>query len=306
MSLPSTNTGLRGYLKPFQSELYFKKKAPGAQKYQVLRPALNYVASLTMVEAETSASEQCSISYWTGLLIGTPCPQGGAVGAVTNGYGIWIQDLRDEPDPVSHPNESTLLEANSTAIRIEGKGNYGRIQWAPSPTELKANPSALPSSAYRPSSGVLEFGAGTGTIVAVQTASGVNLNVGGSSGNAVCNAGGFRIGGAAAVAGHYLRGNSTNYVDGVIQVGDLPVANATTGGILSAVEQDIKGDKHFKDAVGVEKDFGVSQNSYFVGSVSFGGAIYPDSSGVPAASGTFTTADGKTVTVVKGIIKSIA
>ena len=42
---------------------------------------------------------------------------------------------------------------------------------------------------------------------------------------------GFKINGSAAVAGHYLRGNSAGYVDGAIQAGDLPtsipVATAT-------------------------------------------------------------------------------
>jgi len=57
----------------------------------------------------------------------------------------------------------------------------------------------------------------------------------------------------------------------------------------------------------VEKNLGVSQNLYVVGSLSVYGQIYPDDSGNPGVSGTFTTADtpAKTVTVTKGIITSI-
>ena len=40
---------------------------------------------------------------------------------------------------------------------------------------------------------------------------------------------GFKIGNASAVSGHFLRGNGTNYVDGTIQLSDLP-AVTTAGG----------------------------------------------------------------------------
>ena len=86
---------------------------------------------------------------------------------MTNGYGIWIQDLIDEGKTSS---TATLLKDNAAAIKIDGTGNYGRIRWTTAEiTEV---------------SGVLEFAAQSG----VQTASGKDFTVGGSAANAYCNA----------------------------------------------------------------------------------------------------------------------
>ncbi len=70
----------------------------------------------------------------------------------------------------------------------------------------------------------------------MQTASGVPFNVGGSSGNAICNAGGYRVGGAAP-SGNYLRGNGTNFVSSPIQAADVPDLDASkiTTGVFSTL-----------------------------------------------------------------------
>ncbi len=100
----------------------------------------------------------------------------------------------------------------------------------------------------------------------MQTASGVPFNVGGSGGNAICNAGGYRVGGAAP-SGNYLRGNGTNFVSSPIQAADvpnldaskittgvmdaarLPVASASASGIVNTSGQTFAGLKTFQDGV---------------------------------------------------------
>jgi hypothetical protein len=105
---------IRGEMKPFQSELYFKPKGAGAD-YQVILPTWNYVASL----AEVSSS--CSIKEWNGVVIGQPCWNGGSANKVMTGYGIHIETLDDS----SH----TLVASNAAAIKIDGLNEYGRILW---------------------------------------------------------------------------------------------------------------------------------------------------------------------------------
>ncbi len=127
------------------------------------------MASLFKVDAS------CTITKWAGFVVGVPCPEGGAANKVTNGYGVWVKDLDDPP---AH----TLVAVNAAAIKIDGLNQYGRILWTG-------------CSAYCPISGVLELQATT----AVQTASGVPFNVGGSGGNANCNAGSYSIGGTQVI-----------------------------------------------------------------------------------------------------------
>ncbi len=152
---------------------------------------------------------------------------------MTTGYGVWIENLADN-DTV--PNQNTLVESNAAAIKIDGLDNYGRIQWTNTSIYEVSN-GANPRS----STGVLEFSATT----AVQTKSGVSFNVGGSAGSAICNARGFRIGGAAA-SGNYLRGNGTNFVSSPIQAADVPDLDAskiTTGVLATARIPDLDASK---------------------------------------------------------------
>ncbi|MBI4463164.1 MAG: hypothetical protein HY647_00535 [Acidobacteria bacterium] len=133
MNLPSSDTEIRGDMKPFQSELFFGAKASGVQDYSVVRPTLNYVASLTAVDSS------CTITTWAGYMVDSPCEVCGAANKVVNGYGVWVQDLDDAP---TH----TLVATNAAAIKIDGLNEYGRILWTN-------------CSAYCPSSGVLQFDA---------------------------------------------------------------------------------------------------------------------------------------------------
>ena len=145
----------------------------------------------------------------------------GAASAVTTGYGIWVNDLQDPAN--------TLVKANAAAIKISGFNEYSRILWTG-------------CSAYCPSSGVLELQADT----AVQTAPNVKFNVGGSGGNANCNAGGYQVAGAAP-SGQYLRGNGTKAVFNTIQPNDLPDASASQRGAVNTTAQTLAGFKTFQD-----------------------------------------------------------
>ncbi len=209
MNLPAGDPNIRGQMKPFQSELRLKAKAPGAANYNVVAPTLNYVASLFAVDPT------CTIKNWAGYYVDSPCSECGAPNAVETGYGIWVADLKDSPTP-------TLVAANAAAIKIDGKDEYGRIFWG--------STSGPRSSVYCPSSGnfgVLEFHATT----AVQTASGVPFN----GGSYINTPTGYRVGGAAA-SGNYLRGDGTNFVSGAIQAADVPNLDASkiTSGVLDA------------------------------------------------------------------------
>jgi len=166
-NVPYADVNIRGQMKPFQSELYFK--SPVGKNYHVHEPAVNYRASLTRVEPSLT------IQQWAGVAIDSPCPEWGSANAVKSGYGVWVQDL-EEP---TH----TLAAANTAAIKLDGFNEYGRILWEGGP------------SVYCPSPGVLELKAGT----AVQTASGVRFNVGGNDGNANCSAGSYSVGGTEVI-----------------------------------------------------------------------------------------------------------
>ncbi len=216
MNLPPTDTEIRGQMKPFQSELRFEAATGPSPtpRYEVVGPAQNYVGALFKVHSS------CTITQWAGYVVGVPCPEGGAADKVTTGYGVWVKNL-DDP---AH----TLVKAKAAAIKLDGLEEYGRILWTN-------------CSAYCPISGVLELHATT----AVQTASGVPFNVGGSGGNAICNAGGYRVGGAAP-SGNYLRGNGTNFVSSAIQAADVPNLDAskiTTGVLATARIPDLDASK---------------------------------------------------------------
>ena len=69
MSLPSGDPNIRGTMKPFQSELYFEKPAPGGPSYTIggQGAAYNYVASLTECDPGVAITSQ-----WAGLYVGQP------------------------------------------------------------------------------------------------------------------------------------------------------------------------------------------------------------------------------------------
>ena len=67
MNLPSGDHEIRGSMKPFQSELHFKRKTIGGQDYIVKKDTFNYVASLELV------APSCSVeNHWAGFLAGSP------------------------------------------------------------------------------------------------------------------------------------------------------------------------------------------------------------------------------------------
>lgn len=126
---------------------------------------------------------------------------------------------------------------------------------------------------------------------------------------------GFRIGGAAPDT-HYLRGNGTNYVDVAIStlVADFPDATPTQNGKVNTGTQSFAGTKTFTGSVGIGVDLGVTRDLFVERNLAVTSSIYTPGSmdavsykvnGATGADGTFITADGKTVTVVKGIITSI-
>ena len=142
-----------------------------------------------------------SVGKWYGLVVAPPGPNKyndppheADPGTIRTGYGVFIQNLGED--------STILASGNAAAIKIDGLGNYGRILWTS-------------CSVYCSSSGVLEFNATTANFSGV-----------------VNSATGFRIGGAAAPSGYYLRGNGSNFVDSAIQAADIPNLDAskiTTG-----------------------------------------------------------------------------
>jgi hypothetical protein len=162
-----------------------------------------------------------SVGEWYGVLVAPPGPNWDnkpsetnpdasptTPGTIRTGYGVFIQNLAE--------HSTILAPGNAAAIKIEGLGNYGRILWTS-------------CSVYCSSSGVLELNATTANFSGV-----------------VNSATGFRIGGAAAPSGHYLRGNGSNFVDSAIQAADIPNLDAskiTTGQFVSSQIPDLDAGK---------------------------------------------------------------
>jgi hypothetical protein len=143
-----------------------------------------------------------SVGEWYGVDVAPPAPNKFNLPSETNpdaspttpgtirtGYGLFIENLAK--------NGAIIPPGNAAAIKIEGLGNYGRILWTS-------------CSVYCLSSGALEFSATTANFSGV-----------------VNSATGFRIGGAAAPSGHYLRGNGSTFVDSAIQAADIPNLDAS-------------------------------------------------------------------------------
>jgi len=156
-----------------------------------------------------------SVGEWYGVVVSPPGPNEfntppheADPGTIRTGYGMYIRDLGED---------STILPSgNAAAIKIDGVGNYGRILWTS-------------CSVYCSSSGVLELNATTANFSGV-----------------VNSATGFRIGGAAAPSGHYLRGNGSSFVDSAIQAADIPNLDAskiTTGQFASSQIPDLDAGK---------------------------------------------------------------
>jgi hypothetical protein len=109
---------------------------------------------------------------------------------------------------------------------------------------------------------------------------------------------GYRIGGTAP-AGHYLRGNGTNYVDGTIQAGDLPAGTGTvtsvsfaTGGGASDALYTISGSPITTSGTITETLNTQTQKTFLAGPTS-GAAATPTfrtiaSTDLPAGTGTVT------------------
>jgi hypothetical protein len=152
-----------------------------------------------------SVASRTSVGEWYGVIVAPPAfpippgpPPPSPPGTIRTGYGVLVRNLGE--------NSTGLPPANAAAIKIEGLGNYGRILWTS-------------CSVYCSSSGILEFNATTANFSGV-----------------VSSATGFRIGGAAAPSGHYLRGNGSNFVDSAIQAADIPNLDASkiTTGVLAS------------------------------------------------------------------------
>jgi hypothetical protein len=258
MNLPSTDPYIRGQMKPFQSELWFGAKATAeSPNYSVVAWALNYVASLERVDS----TYPISIAQWAGFHVATPCGEGGAAGAVANGYGVWVRDLDD--------GAHTLVQAGAAAMQIDGLNEYGRIRWGAGPGQDATKYSSIYQVSEEVSPGSYQMRLELGSTGYVRTAQGVGLKVGGAAANAGCDAGsysvagteiidgsgnistdgygnftgyvdtytGFRVSGWAT-PGHYLRGNNAGYfVDSAIYAADIPGLDAskiTTGQFASA------------------------------------------------------------------------
>lgn len=221
MNLPSGDPNIRGQMKPFQSELYFGKPVgpSGNPHYNVLAPAFNYVASLE----EVDSTYPISITRWAGFHVATPCEDGGAAGAVTNGYGIWVKNLQD--------SVSTLVEAGAAAIQLDGLNEYGRIRWG---NEGGGDPSNY-SSIYQ----VSESGQRRLELYStgyVRTAAGVGFKVGGSGANAGCDAGSYSVAGTEIIDGSGNistsgYGNFSGYVQAGSYLYVTSYANIVGGGL---------------------------------------------------------------------------
>jgi len=91
-----------GNQKAVVGELYFN--APTTGSY-VVRLAHNFQASSPAVGANVT------ITNWYGLVVNSPV----GAGAITNGYGVYIQPI--------------TIASNAAAILLGGTGNSGRIKW---------------------------------------------------------------------------------------------------------------------------------------------------------------------------------
>lgn len=91
-----------GNQKAVVGELYFN--APTSGSYTV-RKAHNFQASSPAVGANVTVTD------WYGLVVNSPTGSG----AITNGYGVYIQSVN--------------LASNAAAIKIDGTANAGQIKW---------------------------------------------------------------------------------------------------------------------------------------------------------------------------------
>lgn len=259
---------ITGQMKGVVAELYFQKPASGT--YTVDK-AFN-------LQANAEFGQNTTVTAWYGLVVNTPVKGDATPGAVTTGYGIYIENLDQSP--------AILNSSNAAAIKIDGLNTFGRILWTS-------------ASLYCPTSGVLEATAST----EVRTAAGVGFKVGGASANAGCAAGSYAIGGSTIIdssqqvsvtgyintsVGYRIGGGATNcnflVGNGTNFVSTTPSASRTCLDVYSTGEVDT--------ALAGKSDTGHTHTSADI---------------TDGASGTFTTADAPplTVTVTNGIITSI-
>jgi hypothetical protein len=265
MNLPSGDPNIRGQMKPFQSELYFRPKASGAPNYNVVAPAINYVASLTAVDSTST------ISQWVGVYIDSPCSECGATDKVTTGYGIWVDDL----DESTH----TLVKANAAAIKLSGLNEYGRILWTN-------------CSAYCPSSGTLEFKAGT----AVQTASGVNFNVGG----------GYRVGGTEVISSGRVADFASLKIGGTQVIDSNRGLTNLQGASVNDAASPGSGAFQLGSSFSGSPKISMNTSNGNIGTLGVVNAVNGfQFNSTPGATGTFLDQNGNTVHVNGGIITSL-
>ena len=100
---------IRGQQKAVNSELYYQTPITP----YTANIGMNYMASLSQV------ASGITLNNWAGLIVATPGVWGSG-GTVVNGSGIWIQNLS---------TNGILTSATTAAIKIDGLGNFGRIQW---------------------------------------------------------------------------------------------------------------------------------------------------------------------------------
>ena len=177
---------ITGQMKGVVAELYFQ---PGV--YTVDK-AVGLQSNIPTLGAGVTVTD------WYGLAVNAP-PAGGTI---TNGRGIWIENLNANGNPPT----------NSYAIQIDGIGNYGRIKWQHA--TIQESPTNY-----------LELNATT----AIVTVPGLIVGAGGSQG---VNAGSYAIGGTTIIDGS---GNvsTTGYGNfSYLQVANVGAPGTPAGGYI--------------------------------------------------------------------------
>lgn len=105
MNLPGGDRIIRGNMKVFASELYF---AAPVNPYTA-NWAYNYEASIAQIASGVT------VATYAAFVVTQP-PSGGVV---TNGYGLWVQNLDSGGSTFTH----------AAAIKIDGVNDYGQILW---------------------------------------------------------------------------------------------------------------------------------------------------------------------------------